>query len=64
MNKEKRDKPKNRLSTRENKLIATRGEVGGGWVKYVKGIKSTLTVVSTKKCIELWNHYIVHLKLM
>ena len=33
MNKEKRDKPKNRLLTIENKLVVTRGEVRGGWVK-------------------------------
>ena len=34
-----RDKPRNRLSTIENKLMVTRGEVVGGWVKQVKRIK-------------------------
>ena len=52
INKEKTDQPKTRLLTTENKLVAARGEVGGGWVKEVKGIKSTLALMSTEQCIE------------
>ena len=37
--REKRDKSGNRLLTIENKLMVTRGEVGGGWVKLVMGMK-------------------------
>ena len=43
MNKEKRererDKPRNSLLTIENKLMVTRGEVGGVWEIQVMGIK-------------------------
>ena len=35
----KRDKPKKRLLTIENKLMLTIGEVDGGWIKWVMGIK-------------------------
>ena len=42
----------------ENKLVATRGEVGGEWVEQVKGIKSTLKMISTEQCVELWNRCI------
>ena len=35
----KRNKPRNRLVTTENKLMVTRGEWLGGWVKQVMGIK-------------------------
>ena len=34
-----REKPRNRLLTKENKLIVTRGEVGRGWVEWVVEIK-------------------------
>ena len=35
----KTKKPRNRLLTTENKLMVTRGEVGGGWARWVMGIK-------------------------
>ena len=63
MNKEKKRKPQNRFLILENKLMVTSEEMGGGWVKYLKGIKSTLTMMSTEKCTEL-NHCIVYLKLI
>ena len=31
--KRQREKPRNTLLTIENKLIVTRGEMGGGWLK-------------------------------
>ena len=31
--KRESDKPRNRFLNMENKLMVTRGEVGGGWVK-------------------------------
>lgn len=37
----------------------TRGRAWGGWVKQVKEIKSTLTMVSTESCMEPLNHGIV-----
>lgn len=36
----------------------------GGWGKQVRGLKSTLVAVSTKKCREVLNPYTVHLKLI
>ena len=33
-------------------------------MKQVKGVNSTLTMMSTEQCIELLNHYNVHLKLI
>ena len=47
MNNEKSDKCKNRLLKTENKLVAARGWEGV-WVKEIKAIKSTLTVMSTE----------------
>ena len=35
-------KPRNRSLTLENKLMVTREEVGGGWVKQVMGIKDSI----------------------
>lgn len=37
--KREKNKPKNRLLTRENKLMVSRGELDGGWVKSVMGNK-------------------------
>ena len=37
--KKERGKPRNRLLTIENKLMVTGGEVGGGQVKWVVGVK-------------------------
>ena len=42
------DKPKTRLLTIENKLVVSRREAGGGWVKQAKGPESTLILVSTE----------------
>jgi len=57
----KRHRPRNGLLNRE--LVNTRRwEVGV--VKQTKGITSTLNLMSTKKCIELFHHNIVHLKLI
>lgn len=36
----------------------------GGWVKQLKGIKSTLIVMSAESCTELLYQYIVYLKLI
>ena len=62
--REKRDKPKGLLMI-ENKLMVTRGEVGGGngynrW----RGLKSALTRWSMQECTEVLHHYMVHLKLI
>lgn len=46
----------------ENKIIVARGKVSGRMGE-IKWIKSTLTIMSTVKCIELSNHYIIHVKL-
>ena len=60
---EKRDKPKKtRLNYGEQ--MVNKGRWMRGWVKQVKGIKRTLIMMSTKKCIELLNHHRVHLKLI
>ena len=48
MNNNKRDKPKNRLLSIENKPRVTRGEVGGRIGKTVEGIKSTFIMMSTE----------------
>lgn len=40
----------NTLKYREH-TVFTRGEIGGGWVKQNKGIKSTFTLMGTEKCI-------------
>lgn len=55
-NKIKRRQIKNRLLTTENKLMVASGEVDGGWGKWVKGIKSTLLVMNTEKCIGSLDH--------
>lgn len=60
MNKDNRRQIKNRLLTTERKLMVTNGEVGGGWVKHMKGIQSLLIMMNAEKCIESWNHYIAH----
>ena len=54
MKKLKRDKPKSRLLTLENK---PKGRWAGTWVKQGKGIKSTL-MVGTVQYIELMNNYL------
>ena len=36
----------------------------GIWMKWRKGIKNTLTFMSTEKCIELLNRYNIHLNLV
>ena len=43
--------------------MATSGE-GGSTGEIADGGKSTLIMMSTELCIELLNHYIVHLKLI
>lgn len=42
-------------------LVVARREVdGGGWVKWIKGIKSTFILMSIEKCVELSNHYTLY----
>lgn len=38
-------------------MVVARGEGSGGWVKYIKGVKSTLILMSTERDIELLDHY-------
>ena len=40
--KKKRDPKKKKVLTKKSKLMVTRGEVGEGWVKEVKGLKVQL----------------------
>lgn len=55
-NEEKRDKTKQkRLLNTENKQVVARG---GRWLGEIdKGVKITLTLLSTEKCVELWNFF-------
>ena len=45
----------------ENKLMDAEGRLWGEEVKQVKGIKSTVIMMSSEKCIGLFNLYTVHL---
>ena len=67
--KKKRAKPKtdffffkNRLLTVEDEWLPE-GRRVGGMCEVVRRIKGTLVVTSTELCIELLNHWTVHLKL-
>lgn len=44
-------------------MMVTRGQVGG-YMGGIKGIKSTLTMMTTEQYIELLNHYTIYLKVI
>lgn len=58
-----RDKPRNRLLIIENILLGYQRGGGGGRVGETRdGMRSTLAVMSTGRCVELLNYCIVHLQ--
>ena len=62
--KEKRDKPKNSLLTIENKVIGTRGELGGGMGEMgERGLRVHL-FDKHKQYTKLFSYHIVHLELV
>ena len=61
----KRGKPRSILLSIEDKLMVTKGQVGGGMGSMGDGVlRSILIVMSTRCCTKVLNHYTVHKKLI
>ena len=60
---EEREKSRNRLLIIENKCWLPEVKWVGGWFKWW-GLRKAFVVMSTRWCMEVLNHYIVHWKLI
>ena len=62
--KRKRETHTKKQTLNYREVVVSRGEMGGAGLNRWWGLRSAFVVMSTRYCMEVLNHYIVHLKLI